>query len=66
MTIVEFFGDERSGHATAAGRWDIHVFRTDEVVVNFLDFSHPAYLRGGEIRLYVNADLDEYFEKPAK
>lgn len=65
MTAVEFFGDGKSEVAEEVGSWGVGAF-SDSVVVTFSDFSHPVHVRRGEIRLYLNGDLDEYFVKPAR
>jgi hypothetical protein len=62
MTAVEFYGDERA--AKEVGSWNVQVFK-HYVVVAFSDFNHPVHVRRGEIRLYLDEDLDEYFVKPA-
>jgi hypothetical protein len=66
MSVVEFFGDERAEEGRPAGRWHISAHGKDDVEALFLERGHPIRIRDGEIRLYLNFDLDSYFVKSDK
>ena len=66
MSAVEFFAAERTAAPKAIGRWYVDARAKDDVDIVFADFGHPVRIQAGEIRLYLNSDLDEYFGKPAK
>ena len=66
MSVVQFFGDEHTGVSRSAGRWYVQAYSKNDVDVVFADFGHPVRIQDGEIRLYLNSDLDEYLGKPTK
>ena len=66
MTVVEFFGYERAVAPKVVGRWYVNARAEDDVNIVFAGFFHAVGIERGEIRLYLNFDLDEYFGKPAR
>ena len=63
MTAVEYFGTQPTQAVRAAGRWYILGRAQDDADIVFADEGHPIRMHRGEIRLYLNFDLDEYFAK---